>query len=150
MLLCAVVAGVYMSSSAAVDKAQLRANRAKMMLKSNRLRLGSGVKTTPKWTWTTTVTTNELDQITKISTGVSTNGVTKTVCLVWNDNVVPLKYRETFLSMSDDAKGNALSLADNDLWTNNKTEGIVVPKEAPEVTTDDNITTEIREIQVRW
>lgn len=120
------------------------------LLRSSRLRLGAGTTTTPKWTWTTTVTTNELEQITKISTGVSTNGLTKTVCLVWNDNEVPLKYRETFMSMSDDEKGMALSAADNDLWTKNVPAGPVYPKEAPELKTDDDITTEIREIQVRW
>ena len=151
MLLCAIVACICMFAIAdegkkpAVKNPTLRS----AMLKS-RFRLGAGTTSTPKWTWTTTVTTNELEQITKISTGVSTNGLTKTVCLIWNDNEVPLKYREKFMSMSDDEKGMALSAADNDLWTKNAPLGPVYPKEAPELRTDDDLTTEIREIQVRW
>lgn len=150
MLLSAIVACVCMFAIAEDGKTDAKKVQLRSAMLKSRLRLGTGVKTTPKWTWTTTVTTNELEQITKISTGVSTNGLTKTVCLIWNDNEVPLKYRETFMSMSDDEKGMALSAADNDLWTKNVPAGPVYPKEAPELKTDDDITTEIREIQVRW
>jgi len=147
MLLCAVVASTCMLSIAA-DDSGVKRTRPKLNLRA--MRLGSGVKTTPKWTWTTTVTTNDLEQITRITTGVSTNGLTKTICTMWNDNEVPLRFRETFMSMSDEDKGRALSLGDTELWTANATEGPVYPKEAPKLETDDNLTTEIREIQVRW
>ena len=112
--------------------------------------LRAGTTKTAKWTWTTTVTTNELEQVTKIATGVSTNGVTNVVCFVWNDNVVPFKFRNTFLSMDDEGKKRAL--ADMSvLWTENVPLVPVYPKEVKkEGTGDDNITEEVREIQLRW
>ena len=127
----------------------LRAARtAKPRLGASALR--SSARRDRKWTWTDTITTNELNQITKISTGISTNGVTNVVCIIWNDNVVPLKYRETFLSMTDDEKGNAISDVPA-LWTENPTVAPVYPKEvAPDSGTDDNLTKETREIQLRW
>ena len=114
-------------------------------------RLRAGVAKTEKWTWTTTVTTNELEQVTKISTGVSTNGVTNVVCFVWNDNEVPFKYRTTFLSLTDEQKMNALSDV-QELWTENATPAPVYPKEVKKEKgeTDDNITEEVREVQLRW
>ncbi len=118
---------------------------------SSPLLRGTGTTKTEKWTWTTTVTTNELEQVTKIATGVSTNGVTNVVCFVWNDNEVPFKYRNTFLSLSDEQKSIALSDV-TALWTENITPAPVYPKEVKKADgeTDDNLTEEVREVQLRW
>ena len=128
--------------------------RARRPLRSTRFGstlLRAGTTKTEKWTWTTTVTTNELEQITKISTGISTNGITNVVCFVWNDNVVPFKYRNTFLSLTDEQKMNALGDVAA-LWTENPTPAPVYPKEVKkrDGETDENLTEEVREVQLRW
>ena len=96
------------------------------------------------WTWVTTVTTNDNSTITAISTGTNEKTkATKTLCLMWNNTNVPLKWRETFLTLSEEEKSMALSV----MPFTGSTE--VKPKEYVERTGDNNLTAEIYEIEIR-
>ena len=107
-----------------------------------------GVVKSGDWTWNTTVTTNENNSITVISEGAHKTKPPKTLCVVWYDQVVPVKLRSKFLTLTDEQKSMALA-------------GMSAPAPAPatpqypvkkidvDSTTDDNITQEIHEIEIR-
>ena len=114
----------------------------------NRAYPRAGTNVTAKWTWVTTYTTNESQQVTIISHGVSTNRVTKDVCFKWNDGDVPFALRETFLSLSEEDKGNALAYT-QEYWTNKPSDGSA-PVKKEDKTTDVNLTKEIKQTELRW
>jgi len=107
-----------------------------------------GTSYTEKWTWITTYTTNEQDQVTIISRGTATNGVTKAVCFKWNGADVPFAVRERFLSLSEEEKSNALGYT-QEKWTSLPSTG-ETPTKPEDLSTDANLTKEIKTTELRW
>lgn len=96
--------------------------------------------------WEYTVTTNDQGQITRIA-----QKGTNVVMMVWNDFVVPMRYRTVFPRMTDDERLMITGYVD-DLrpWTErDPIDPFKDPKEEIRKNTDENITDEIREVQVR-
>ena len=107
-----------------------------------------GVVKSGEWTWNTTVTTNENNSITVISEGTHATKPAKTLCVVWYDQVVPVKLRGKFLTLTDEQK--SMALADMTANTNvPATPQYPVKKIDVDSATDDNVTQEIHEIEIR-
>lgn len=107
-----------------------------------------GVVKSGEWTWNTTVTTNENNSITVISEGTHATKPAKTLCVVWYDQVVPVKLRGKFLTLTDEQKSMALA----DMTANVSvpaTPQYPVKKIDVDSATDDNVTQEIHEIEIR-
>lgn len=107
-----------------------------------------GVVKSGEWTWNTTVTTNENNSITVISEGTHATKPAKTLCVVWFDQVVPVKLRGKFLTLTDEQKSMALA----DMTANPDvpaTPQYPVKKISVDSATDDNVTQEIHEIEIR-
>ena len=109
----------------------------------------AGTVTSGDWTWVTTITTNDVGQVTKVANGTKKDGTKKTVYYVWNDCEVPLKYRELLATLDDESKGNLLSFP-GEYWTDVPSEKEVRPVEFADGVTDDGVTEEIHEIKARW
>lgn len=110
--------------------------------------IAEDVVTTP---WVTTITTNDLNQITKVVSR-TTNGVEQTVCLVWNGTTVPIQIRGRFMSLSDEEKGFALTRSfDYTPWTSGPTPMVPqYPKKSNKDSTDKNLTDQVYEVKARW
>lgn len=107
-----------------------------------------GVVKSGEWTWNTTVTTNENNSITVISEGTHATKPAKTLCVVWHDQVVPVKLRGKFLTLTDEQK--SMALADMTVNVNVPvTPQYPVKKIDVDSATDDNITQEIHEVVIR-
>lgn len=107
-----------------------------------------GVVKSGEWTWNTTVTTNENNSITVISEGTHATKPSQTLCVVWYDQVVPVKLRGKFLALTDEQKSMALA----DMTANTDvpaTPQYPVKKISVDSATDDNVTQEIHEIEIR-
>ena len=100
--------------------------------------------------WTTTITTNELNQITKTASRVDTNGVEHVVVFVDNGVEVPFKYRHLWSTATQEQKDLWLSLVEMDITKTPPKQEILPVPVAPKNPTDENITTEIRETKLRW
>lgn len=96
--------------------------------------------------WEYTVTTNDQGQITRVA-----QKGTNVVMMIWNDFVVPMRYRTVFPKMTDDERLMITGYVD-DLrpWTErDPVDPFKDPKEEIKKNTDENITEEVREVQVR-
>lgn len=95
--------------------------------------------------WVYTVTTNDQGQV----TSYATKG-TNVVMTLWNDFVVPMRYRTKFFYMSDEDRNMITGATAPELWTEkDPVEPYVNPKQVEAKVTDDNTTEEVREIEVR-
>ena len=104
------------------------------------------------WTWVTTVTTNDNSTITVVSNGTnSKKKVTKDLCIVWYDTVVPMKWRDKFLTLTDEQKSNVLSTMPTDLDNAPAPAAVVLPVDTigRDLAGDDKVTEEIYEIEIR-
>lgn len=108
-----------------------------------------GIVKSGDWTWNTTVTTNENNSITVISEGTHTTKPTKTLCVVWYDQVVPVKLRGKFLTLTDEQKSMALANLATSTEVVPGTPQYPMKKRDADATTDDNVTQEIHEIEIR-
>ena len=107
-----------------------------------------GVVKSGDWTWNTTVTTNENNSITVISEGTHKIKPSKTLCVVWYDQVVPVRLRSKFLALTDEQKSMALT----DMTAIGNVPAspqYPVKKIDVDSATDDNVTQEIHEIEIR-
>ena len=99
--------------------------------------------------WTVVVTTNELNQITKIASRTTTNGV-QTVTLIENGYTVPLKYRAKWHTLSEEDKGIVMSLAKPKFYDVMPITMQLPKTEKEQDPTDDRVSAEVRETRVRW
>lgn len=120
------------------------------LVRRNSLYPRAGTVVEKGWTWVTTYTTNEAQQVTITTVGTKTNGTMKALCSMWNDSFVPYHMREKILTLPDDEKWLAISDS-MPLWTDGTTStGGETPKWKDKSPTDDNLTKEITEIKLRW
>lgn len=94
--------------------------------------------------WTTVVTTNSFNQITR----KAISG-TNTVVLVWNDYRVPFALRTKWETMSDEQKAGLAAAMTTDLRTKGDQPETPVYPNRRCLRTDSVVTSETRTIQVR-
>ena len=154
LLTVAVVLVTSVAEAARPTARRMRLGQSATMSDEIQVAMPSGKPYTPgvvksgDWTWSTTVTTNENNSITVISEGTHKTKPPKTLCVVWHDQVVPVKLRSKFLTLTDEQKSMALAgmsaTADAPV-----TPQYPVKKVDFDSVTDNNITQEIHEIEIR-